>query len=187
MIIIYYFFCLFVFVLLLFRATPVTYGSSQARGQNRAAAAGLHCSHSNLISEPCLWRTPELMAMPATKRGQESSPHPHGPSSGSLSLSHNGNSIVYCFVICWTIYQHFFLWPHLWHMKVLRPGIDSSCSCVLGCSCGNTGYFIPLYQARDWTCASAVTQATAFGFLTHCTTVGTLEYDVYFPMLLNVF
>ena len=30
-----------------FRAAPVTYVSSQARGQIRAAAAGLHHSHSN--------------------------------------------------------------------------------------------------------------------------------------------
>ena len=35
-------FCLFVFVLLFFRAAPTVYGSSQARGQIRATAAGLH-------------------------------------------------------------------------------------------------------------------------------------------------
>ena len=33
----------------LFRATPTAYGGSQARSQIRAAAAGLHHSHSNQI------------------------------------------------------------------------------------------------------------------------------------------
>ena len=41
----------FVYVYL-FRAAPVTYGSSQARGQIGAIAAGLHHSHSNTRSEP---------------------------------------------------------------------------------------------------------------------------------------
>ena len=39
---------------LLFRAAPLTYGSSQARGQIGAATAGLHHSHSNDRSEPHL-------------------------------------------------------------------------------------------------------------------------------------
>ena len=34
-----------------FRAAPTAYGGSQARGQIRAAAAGLHHSHSNSGSE----------------------------------------------------------------------------------------------------------------------------------------
>ena len=34
----------------LFRAASLTYGSSQARGLIRAAAAGLHLSHSNVGS-----------------------------------------------------------------------------------------------------------------------------------------
>ena len=38
----------------LFRAPSVAYGSSQARGQNRAAAASLHHSHSNIRFEPLL-------------------------------------------------------------------------------------------------------------------------------------
>ena len=37
-----------------YRAIPATYGSSQARGQIRAAAAGLCHSHSNAGSEPHL-------------------------------------------------------------------------------------------------------------------------------------
>ena len=42
------------------RVTPEAYGSSQARGPIRAAAAS-H-SHSNAGSEPRLWPTPWLMA-----------------------------------------------------------------------------------------------------------------------------
>ena len=42
------------FFFLLFRAAPTIYGSSQARGQIGAAAAGLHHSHSNTRSEPHL-------------------------------------------------------------------------------------------------------------------------------------
>ena len=46
------YFILFYFILLIFRATTTTYGSSQARGWIRAAAASLHPSHSNLGSKP---------------------------------------------------------------------------------------------------------------------------------------
>ena len=48
----------------LFRATPTPYGGSQARGRIRAAAAGLHHSHSHTRSEPCLWPAPQLTATP---------------------------------------------------------------------------------------------------------------------------
>ena len=48
----------------LFRATPVAYGSSQARGGIRAAAAGLHHSHSNIGSVPHLQPIPQLTATP---------------------------------------------------------------------------------------------------------------------------
>ena len=37
----------FFFPFLLFRAAPMAYGSSQARGRIGAIAAGLHHSHSN--------------------------------------------------------------------------------------------------------------------------------------------
>ena len=46
-------FFLFFFQCLL-RATPMAYGGSQARGLIGAVAAGLHHSHSNARSEPCL-------------------------------------------------------------------------------------------------------------------------------------
>ena len=58
----------------------MAYGSSQARGWIVATAAGLPHSHSNTGSEPYLWPTPQLMAMPdpwPTKWSQESNPHPH--------------------------------------------------------------------------------------------------------------
>ena len=51
---------LFYFYLFIFAiswATPVAYGGSWARGQIRAVAAGLHQSHSNVGSEPCLQPT----------------------------------------------------------------------------------------------------------------------------------
>ena len=53
----------FLFFFLLVRATPSTYGGSQARGQIRAVAASLHHSHSNAGSKPPLRPTPQLMAM----------------------------------------------------------------------------------------------------------------------------
>ena len=47
-----------------FKATPVAYGGSQARGQIGATASGLHHSHSNARSMPRLRPTPELTATP---------------------------------------------------------------------------------------------------------------------------
>ena len=52
-----FFFCLF-------RATPVAYGGSQARGLIGAAAAGLRHSHSNAGYELHLQPTPQLTATP---------------------------------------------------------------------------------------------------------------------------
>ena len=52
---------IFIFIFI-FRATPVAHGSSQVRGRIRATAAGLHHSHSNVGSEPCLQSTPQLTA-----------------------------------------------------------------------------------------------------------------------------
>ena len=46
----HFFFFFFVF----FRASPMAYGSSQARGQIGAASGGQCYSYSNLASEPCL-------------------------------------------------------------------------------------------------------------------------------------
>ena len=87
-------FFLFFFVLL-FRATPSAYGSSQARGQIRATAASLHHSHSNTGSKLGLWPTPQLTAMSdpwPTEWGQRSNLHPQGILVGFVNAYHNGNS-----------------------------------------------------------------------------------------------
>ena len=47
----------------LFRAAPAAYGGSQARGLTGAVAPVLRHSHSKAGSEPCLWFTPQFMAM----------------------------------------------------------------------------------------------------------------------------
>ena len=47
-----------------FRATPMAYESSQARGQIRAVAAVLHHSHSKARSEPLLPPSPQFTATP---------------------------------------------------------------------------------------------------------------------------
>ena len=54
----------FIFIFYVFRAAPMAYGSSQARGQIRVVAASLYHSHSNVGSEPRLRPTLQLMATP---------------------------------------------------------------------------------------------------------------------------
>ena len=67
-------FC-FVLFLFLFWAVPKACGGSQARGQIRAAVAGLHHSHSNAGSKPHLWPIPQFKAtldpQPALRPGIE--------------------------------------------------------------------------------------------------------------------
>ena len=58
----YLFLLYFIFVFCPFRATPVAYGGSQARGLMGTVAAGLCQSHSKARSEPHLRPTPQLMA-----------------------------------------------------------------------------------------------------------------------------
>ena len=53
---------IYLFLLLLFRAAPVAYGSSQPRGWIRAAAATLLHSNNNMGSEPHLWPTLQFTA-----------------------------------------------------------------------------------------------------------------------------
>ena len=77
-----FFFVLFCFVgFCLFRAAPTAYGSSQPRGPIGAIVTGLHHSHSNAGSQPCLRPTPQLTATPdpePTEQGQGSNLPPHG-------------------------------------------------------------------------------------------------------------
>ena len=60
---------------------PAAYGGSQARGRIGATTAGLHQSHGNTRSKPCLQPTPQLMAVPdpePTEQGQGLDLCPHG-------------------------------------------------------------------------------------------------------------
>ena len=98
----------FFFFFFAFWATRIAYGSFQAWGRIRAAAAGLHHSHSNSGSKPCLQPTPQLTAAldpQPSERGQEMNWHPHVYLSDSFPLRHSGNSggsldsaqrIIYC-------------------------------------------------------------------------------------------
>ena len=61
----------FYFFLLLFRATPLAYGSSWARDWIRATAAGLCHSHSKVGSELHLWPTPQLGQRHWVRKGME--------------------------------------------------------------------------------------------------------------------
>ena len=64
-----------------FRAAPAAYGGLQTMGPIGTVATGLHDSHSNAGSEPCLQCTPQLTAMPVpkpTEQGQGLNSHPHG-------------------------------------------------------------------------------------------------------------
>ena len=60
--ILFHFINFILFFLVLFRAPPAACGGSQARGQIRAVAAGLHHSHSSEGSEPHQQTTPQLTA-----------------------------------------------------------------------------------------------------------------------------
>ena len=62
-------------------------------------------------------------------------------------------------------------------MEVLGPGTESELQ-LQPMSCGNARSFNAMCPTKDRTHASAATQASAVGFLTHCATTGT-------PMLLT--
>ena len=51
------------FLFVCFRAAPAACGSSQAKGQIRAVAAGLHHGYSNTGSKLSLQPTPQVTAM----------------------------------------------------------------------------------------------------------------------------
>ena len=78
-------FCCFIFlffIFLLFRATPMAYGGSQARGQIGAIAAVLFHSHINVRSKQYLRTTPKLT---------------HGPLSQARDRTH---ILMYTSLIC---------------------------------------------------------------------------------------
>ena len=49
---------IYIYIFCLFRAAPVVYGDSQARGPIRAVDTGLHHHHSNTRAKPHLQPTP---------------------------------------------------------------------------------------------------------------------------------
>ena len=64
-----------------FRAAPMAFGGTEARGGIRTTAASLQHSHSNAGSELLLQPTPQLMAMQdpqPTEQSQGSNLQPHG-------------------------------------------------------------------------------------------------------------
>ena len=67
--------------ILLFRAAPTPYGSSQARSRIGTTAADPQHGHSNTGSKLCLRPAPQLTAAPdpwPTEQGQRLNPYPHG-------------------------------------------------------------------------------------------------------------
>ena len=105
-----------------FRAMPMAYGNSQARGQIGAAVAGLHHSHSNSESKPHLQPTPQLMTTLdplSSDQGQGSNPTSSWILVGFVSTApqwqlHRSDILFYLFFA--------FLRPYLGHMEVSRPG-----------------------------------------------------------------
>ena len=103
-------------------------------------------------------------------------------SSDSLSYVCHINSIEVTF-----LFTLFYFMATPTTMEVLGQGLNLSHSCYLHCSYSNARSFNPLCQARNGTHTSATTQATAVGFLTHCTTPRTPElFDTMFKCFLGV-
>ena len=111
--------CSIFFFFLLFGATLVAYGGSQARGLIGTVAACLRHSHSNIRSKPCLWPTPQLMAT--------LDPNPLRKAR-NRTCKNDGNS---CSVFFWFAFSYRFvgflllllLYPR--PAKVPGPGIKS--------------------------------------------------------------
>ena len=90
----FFLFFFFFFFFCFFGTVPTAYGGSQARGWIGAAATDLHHSHSHTESEPCLWPTPQLLAML-----DRSATHWAEP---GIELTSSGTSwILVRFVTCW--------------------------------------------------------------------------------------
>ena len=91
-----------------FRAAPVAYGDSQARGWIGAATAGLHRSHSNVGAKPRLWPTPQLTAMP--------DPSPTSEAGYRTCILMDASQICFLWAMMGTpavsICIHICEWPH---------------------------------------------------------------------------
>ena len=70
-------FIIFIFYFFVFLGPHAAYGGSQARGQIGAVATGLHHSHSNTRSEPCLQQIMATLDPQPTEQGQGSNVNPH--------------------------------------------------------------------------------------------------------------
>ena len=109
----YRFFSSFLFFSFLFRVIPVAYGSSQARGQIRAAAASLHHNQGNARSEPHLRPPPQLLAtLDPLTHWMRPGTEPHGYWSASSPLSHNRNSLTSFLVILSPLILSCSLWRY---------------------------------------------------------------------------
>ena len=72
------------------------------------------------------------------------------------------------------------LWPHLWHMEVPVPGVESELYLLTMLQLWQCHIlFNPLRWAKDQTHTSAATQAPAVGFLAHCATAGTPKISTF--------
>ena len=113
------------FLFLLLRTTPAEDASSQARGQIRATAVGLHHSHRNTESKLCLGPTPQLMATswerpmiePASSwilvRLNLTEPHQEFPEA-CVFKQHNS-------LVCWSSYLPLSLLPVLIWARLSQP------------------------------------------------------------------
>ena len=119
---------LLLLLLCIFRAAPRGYGSSQAiKLEIRAAAAGLHHSHSNAGSKPHLWPKLKLMAMPnpePTEPEARDSPASSWLLVGFVTTEPNGNSVY--LVFCLLLPQRSAAHPH-------RTFIHFSKTCRISC------------------------------------------------------
>ena len=137
-------FCFFVFCL--FRATPTAHGGSQARGQVGVVAASLRHSHSNadprcVCNLHCNSRQHQMLNALSEARDQTRnlmSPgriHFHCATRGTPG---HGFFVFFFLFLFLFFFFFFFKWLHLWHMKIPRPGLNTSCSWGLHHSQGNT-------------------------------------------------
>ena len=111
----------------LFGASPVAYGSFQARGQLGTTAASLHHSHSNTRSELHLQPMLQLVAMLVLN-----------------PLSHNGNSHVCIFsfflsfffflFFCVTLVAYGSSWARGQIRAAATAALDLRCICDVRCS-----------------------------------------------------
>ena len=116
----FFFFKIFIYFKIYFRVTPAAYGSSQARGGIRAAAAGLNHNYSNTRSEPHLRPTPQHTAMPdpltyLVKPGIE--PKSSWIIAGFITAEPRWELPIFSFV--------FFILGYLEAYGVPKPGIKS--------------------------------------------------------------